>query len=350
MKEKLSLAAWKLAGGVADEAFLMAPRILRLFLPGRSVDEKTLERETRFYADQGYVDAPGTFFSLTETAPSFRLESRKPFGSGFFEEYVFPSGYEPKNPLIRDRYLRHKANREARLFRWTHGDKPRETVLCLHGFLLGDHLDAQRMFKVRGLMDRGLDAALFLAPFHGKRSDGTFASQRLSLRPEDPAFTCEFFGQAIQDLSAALLILKNLGTGRVGLIGASMGGYLAALYSCLAGSHAFAALAVPALDMSRPFGPESSHYSFKPGPALLEDLKRVWTFHSPVRLSPRLPPEKVLVLAAMGDRLCPFETTQELCQRWGWPQHRFFPGGHWLMNDRGERGRAWHAFLDGMGF
>ncbi|MBU2490479.1 MAG: alpha/beta hydrolase family protein, partial [Proteobacteria bacterium] len=310
MKEKISLAAWKFAGGVTDEAFLMAPRVLRRVLPRRKVDEKSLGRETRFYLDKGFTDDPKSFFSLAETAPEIRNVSRKPYGPGFLEEYVFPSEYEPKNPWIRDRYLRHEANREARLFRWTHGDRPRDTVLCLHGFLLGDHLDAQRMFKVRRLMDRGLDAVLFVAPFHGKRSDGNFSSQRLALRPEDPAFTCEFFGQAVQDISATLLILEKLGMGRVGLIGASMGGYLTALYSCLAGSHAFAAMVVPALDMARPFGPEPSLYSFRPAPALLADLKRVWTFHSPMRLSPLLPPEKILILAARGDRLCPFEFTQ----------------------------------------
>ncbi|MBW1990498.1 MAG: hypothetical protein JRI97_13285, partial [Deltaproteobacteria bacterium] len=110
-------------------------------------------------------------------------------------------------------------------------------------------------------------------------------------------------------------------------------------------------LVVPAVDMSSPFGPEAFRFSCDPGGQLLEDMRRVWKLHSPLNFSgPGIDRDKILFLSAKGDHLCPFDSVLALCEKWGWPRHRFFRGGHWLMDDRGERGRAWHMFLDDMEF
>ncbi|MBW1990222.1 MAG: hypothetical protein JRI97_11860, partial [Deltaproteobacteria bacterium] len=237
MRNALADKLWNLAGGALDEVFLLPPRVLGRFAGKRKASRETIEKEIRFLLDHGYVDRPETFFNLPERAPDHVRVSSEPYGDGLLEEYAFKSPYEVKNPHVKARYERHENNRTARLFRFTHNGRPRNTVLCLHGFLLGDRAKAQQMFKVERTYARGLDVALYVAPFHGVRSDGTFASQRLALRPEDPAFTCEFFGQAVTDLAACLLLLKELGAPRTGLIGASLGGYLSALYTCLASDH-----------------------------------------------------------------------------------------------------------------
>ena len=303
-----------------------------------------------FYWEKGYINEPETFFSFPQSLPPYSVAFKKPFGDGTFELITYPSAYTPANPLVRERYLSYPDNKTGYLVRWAHGDKKRKTVLCLHGYMLGEPKQAERMFKVRALFDRGLDVALFCAPFHWKRSDGSRASRHIALRPDDPAWTCEFFGQAMYDLQSVLFILKDLGALEIGIVGASLGGYLSALYSCLGSGISFAAMMVPAVTFAKPLGPAHFPMPFTMDPVLLEKSIRVLSLHSPLNLLPKLPLDKILIVASRGDRLCPMEYTYELCEKWGWPLHKFLTGGHWLVFNASERGRAWYKFLHAMGF
>jgi hypothetical protein len=39
-----------------------------------------------------------------------------------------------------------------------------------------------------------------------------------------------------------------------------------------------------------------------------------------------------------------------LCEKWGIKNKHFLTGGHWLIFNRSERGRAWYNFLIDRGF
>jgi len=66
-------------------------------------------------------------------------------------------------------------------------------------------------------------------------------------------------------------------------------------------------------------------------PEFLSRLNRLWTLHSPANFDLKILKDRVLVIAARGDKVCPFAPVEELCARWGWPRHVFLTGGHWLM-------------------
>ncbi len=338
------------AGGLADSLFLLPPYLSGRFLLQRKVARKDFEAELDFYIEEGFTARPESFFVLPEKAPAFSVTDEIPFGGGVRQVLSFESGYVAKNPLARPRHEDYQRNRTAYLVRWVHGDRPRKTVLLLHGLMMGDPRRAEAMFKVPGLFDAGLDLALAVAPFHWLRSPRKAARRHPPIRPQDPALTAEFVGQAMRDVFSAVAILESLGSPEMGVIGASLGGYLGGLLAALSEKPRFVALMVPAVNFLSPLGPDSFPLDFPVDPGLRRKIHEVFAFHSPARFLPKLPREDILIVASRGDRLCPFENVRDLCEKWGNPPHHFLPGGHWLVFDPKARGRAWYELLARKGF
>jgi hypothetical protein len=203
-------------GGGVDNVFLALPRLINL---ARSVklDRATYEKKIDFYYDQGYVDNPSSFFTFPESKTSYDIIDSRPWREGRKELIAYPSAYMPRNPLVRDQYASWKRNSTGYLVRWTHGDRGRKTVLCLHGYMLGEPAQAEGMFRIPGLFNQGLDVALFITPFHWKRGHRSARLRGVFLQPEDAVMTWERFGQTMYDLRATMDILRDLGANDVGI-------------------------------------------------------------------------------------------------------------------------------------
>ncbi len=336
-------------GSLVDELFLAPGRLIAMVQARRAVDWPSYARETAFYHEMGYVDEPATFFSRPEEQPAYRIESQAPYHGGAYQVISFPSGFAPRNPFIRRRYMRFSENRTGYLVRWIHGDRPRPTILCVHGFMMGSPREAERMFKIRTLFDLGLDAALFILPLHWRRIKGGRSARRIYLTLGDASFTNECIAQSVFDLDNAFLILNDLGAADIGMVGASLGGYVAGVYACLRDHMRFAALMVPALSFLRPLGPEAFLERAPFDAAWRGLILRAANFHSPLNLTPRIPSGNILVVASRGDRVCPSDLVEELERRWRLTRCHFRTGGHWLVFDK-LRGRAWYGFLKAMGY
>jgi predicted alpha/beta hydrolase family esterase len=338
------------AGGFVDGLFLAAPRMALPFKAKRKVDPADYEKQVDFYIETGFTQTPESFFLFPDTVPDNTIVSETDYGEGRCQVIAFPSGYESRNPIIRDAYRAYTANQTAYLVRWTHNDAGRKTVLCLHGYMLGEPHQAERMFGVKKLFRAGLDVALFITPFHWRRAPEQKSQRGIFLQPDNVPMTCECLGQAMYDLESTLLILQNRDAGPVGLIGASLGGYNTSLYAALSDKAAFAAMIVPAVSFSTPFGPETARLSFVPDAVFQQKINRVWEFHAPYRMTPKLPAEDMLVVASRGDKLCAFEKVKMLCDNWQIKNVRFLTGGHWLVFNNHARGKAWYGFLAQKGF
>jgi predicted alpha/beta hydrolase family esterase len=338
------------AGGMVDDIFLIPPRISKPFRPKRRISREAYEQQLDFYINQGYVDRPESFFTFPATLPDYAIVDTRPYHDGQSQLIRYRSGYAAQNPLIRETYQAYGANQTGYLVRWTHGDKNRKTVLCHHGYMLGDPRQARKMFRVGRLFSQGLDVALFIAPFHWKRSAGPLMKRGIYLQPDNVVMTCECVGQNMYDLHGAFQILSDLGAGETGLVGASLGGYNTALFVSLTDIPAFGAMMVPAVNFTLPLGPDTARHGFAVDDQLRQKIKSVWELHSPLNFMPKIPVENILVVASKNDRLCPFEYVQALCDKWQIKNSHFLNGGHWLIFNRRQRGRAWYSFLMDMGF
>ena len=333
-----------------DQVFLSGPRIARPLKPVRNISRSDYEKQVDFYVDQGYVDQPAGFFTLPDHCPEFRIVEDTPYADGRYQVITYPSVYQVKNPLIKDRYDSFTNNRTGYLVRWVHPVPPKKTVLCLHGYMLGEPAQAHAMFHVRKLYDMGLDVALHITPFHWRRAPSSPLLRGIFLQTDDVSMTCEAMGQSMTDLHTSLRVLQSLDAGSVGLIGASLGGYNASLYSCLSDDHAFAAMMVPAVNFSKPYGPAFAKLPFQVNPGFMKKIVGVWELHSPLNHSPKLSTDHMLFVASRGDRLCPFEYLLALQKKWGFTRTRYMTGGHWLIFNEKVRGKAWYNFLGDMGF
>jgi len=337
-------------GGCVDVVSITVPNTLKPLIPKRKIDRETYEKQIDYLYDKGFVDNPETFFTLPEKKPDYKVIISKPFYDGTYQVISYPSGYKTINPFIREKFDSYISNRTGYMARWVHGDGGRKTIVCLHGLFLGNPLLGEKMFKIKRFYKMGFDVVMFVAPFHWRRLPKNILSRGLFLQPDDVVMTSECFGQSIYDLYSLYLILKDMGSGEIGIIGASLGGYIASIFVSLTDVVSFSAMIVPAIDFSSTIKPETFSLPFPLDEALLTKIKKVWQFYSPLNLSPKISSERILFISSVGDRLCPFTNVKMLCEIWNWPRMKSLTGGHWLIFNKKERGEAWSLFLRDMGF
>ncbi|MEW6440680.1 MAG: hypothetical protein AB1640_07040 [bacterium] len=336
-----------------DEALLASARVLAA-ARGRASETPSpqLMRDwASYYLSDSLPRDPDRFFTFPETSPpQTRVLEKRRFREGSFRLYAFPSRYEVRNPAVRELYESFTQNRTAYLAHWQHAGGGRRTLVCCHGWSLGEPRQAQRMFRMSRLYDLGLDVALFVTPFHWRRA----SSLRERLSPpfpfRNPILGLEGFGQAVHDLASSFHLLRDRGASEIGLAGASLGGYLAALFASLTAMPAVVCLIVPLVSFHGIRLPVPFHPALGGDDGAAERVAELWKIHSPLSRGCRLPPERCLIIAARGDRLCPFEDVQELYERWNRPDHLFLRGGHVWFFPRQARGKAWYAFLARNGF
>lgn len=273
--------------------------------------------------------------------PAERPVSRE--GSVEVVDLAWSSRHAVGERSIGERYLRHARNQVAgaRLFR---GPKPRPVALCIHGYLGGQYVAEERVFPVRWLVKIGFDVALFTLPFHGVRAE----PGRRGAPPfpgSDPRVTNEGFLQAMGDLGDFVAWLRSRGHPSVGVLGMSLGGYSTSLAATVIDDLAFAVPIIPLASLAD-FARDSGRLG-APGIERETQYAALAAVHqvvSPLHRTPKVPPERVLVIAADGDRITPIAHARRLAKHFGAPLETW-PGGHLLQIGRSEAFRSMGRFL-----
>jgi hypothetical protein len=298
---------------------------------------------------------PDAFFPAPRAAPDpERRPVRRPLGApadAVVEDLSFRSSFEPVNPALRGRRLGAPRNEIVHARWWRHSDGPRPTVVCLHGFQAGSHALNALLFDVPWLHGLGLDVVQFLLPHHGARAGVVQGSSFLGL---DVAGTAEAIAHSVWDIRALLGFLLDAGAPSVGVTGVSLGGYLAALLAGLESRLSFAVPMSPVAslaDLVHDLAPLSALM-----PALLAcvgwdlgDVRRHMAVHTPLQHAPKLPPERLLVVGAVADRLTQPYHQRLLWEHWGQPETFWHAGAHQLHLHRREYRRALQGFLERVG-
>ncbi|MDH5674484.1 MAG: alpha/beta hydrolase [Myxococcales bacterium] len=333
------------SGGLSDRLMTRIPDFMleRSELPRA----RYLER-LRFYAD---FDPSWPFFTTPEEPPPVERIEAQTFGSGRRELYTYPSRYQALNAELAAEMARYRENQHGYLHLWRHsGSRQRPLVLCIHGFAMAGPARAEQMFKIGKLFDLGLDVALHHLPHHWRRSHQPPNNQ--FLRPQNLPLTLEEWGRNLHDLHAARLILRELGYGRMGLIGASLGGLTAALYATTEASRSadFLFLVVPAVNLCDYLQPRASRMAF----AIDDELRTLSTLAMrrivPTHYPPRFDVSRIALVAHQGDRICPLRYTRQLTAAWKLEHVDEVVGGHWVYLDHKTRGRSWYGWLERMGY
>jgi Serine hydrolase (FSH1) len=316
----------------ADEALLLSwDWNGRIGLPGSPAWlTSRLRAAAERSAERGWLSEPERAHPLPPALekPSLARISVRGFGSA--ERLRFESDYEPADPEVRDAFRAARANRVAEAWLWRHAGGPRPTLVCVHGYTGGRVAFDARMFEVGRLHRQlGLDVALFVLPLHGSRALGRRSGQ--GFLGGDPLWTSAAAGQAVWDLRRLTGWLRSEGAPVVGVLGGSLGGYIAALYASLDGRLACAVPQVPVVRLANLVWSELSEErrrTLEAAGASEALLDEAWASHAPLRHRPRVAPEGRLIVAGAADRICTPDHARALHAHWAGSEIHWFPGGH----------------------
>ena len=288
-------------------------------------DEQLLARAERAVTDYGEIALDGYFAAPSAIEPVVTRDRRAGHAT-----LSWTSTHEPLCQRVEATYRGHVQNAQV-VVRLFGSDRPRPMAILVHGYMGGSFALEQRVWPIAWLDAWGFDAALITLPFHGLRAGESGAPQ---FPQSEIGFNLEGFRQSVGDLRDLVHWLRSRGHPQVGVMGMSLGGYIAALTATLEPELAFLIPVVPLaclVDFAReqgrfPRGAARAHVYEKA-------LKRVYRLVSPFSRSPQIAPDRVLVLAGKFDRITPPHHARSLAHHFSAPLEAW-GGGHLLQFGR----------------
>ena len=304
--------------------------VVRRHAPGSArADDRLLIMRAEAAAER-FAHAPmGGYFQEPRPMQPVVTQSN----SSGFTELAWRSNHELYLDELEQEYLAYQENRYARV-RLYRRRVPRPVAIAVHGYMGGSFALEQRLWPLSWLDELGFDAALFALPFHGRRA------RQLAALPAFPQsnilFNTEGFRQSVTDLRDLLNYLLREGHPAVGLLGMSLGGYIAALAATIESRFAFLVPIVP-LACLADFVRDQGHLPRGSEQALYYQatLRRAYRLVSPLTRPPQIAPNRVLVLAGKADRITPAEHARHLARHFGAPLEAW-SGGHLLQFGRAK--------------
>ncbi len=324
-----------LAGGVELSKALtwVADKIERFVSFDHIYDFETgrLKHWIDFYSQQKFIERPEKFFTIRRRVPKVKETTLHKLDDGEVLEISYNSNYMVKCKEYEEEFLSYKNNRKVRARYWRHTEKPKATMIALHGWTMDDQRLNALAFLPGYFYRMGLDVILIELPFHGQRVCKDSAGRRISFPAPHIARTNEGLGQAISDLRRLRNYLDSVGRGTVGCIGMSLGGYIASLWASLDPLE-FCIPIVPVADMAGlawDMGAERSEFQALKDAGLTEsDLRKVFSIHSPLTHPLKLEIHRTMIIAGLADHIVPPKHPKMLWEHWGEPEAHWLSGGH----------------------
>ena len=291
-------------------------------------------------------------FHRPRPLPAFAVtDVRRPKGveGGIFEQIQWPSNYQAEDRASHD-------NNEAVVARfWRHGDRPRPTIVLVHGFLAPWWEVNEFYLGSRFLYELGCDVVLKTLPHHGPRSRTAKNVSGMDFVSLGIDALNHAVVQSTYDIRTLVDYLQQHGVERIGITGVSLGGYTTALMAGLEERFAFAIPLVPLVSFP------DAMMEWKPLDAVLkavmrwygvsmQDMRATTAFHSPLARPALLPPERLLIIGGMGDRMATPRHSETLQQHWGNCALHWHAGAHALPRQQAKTNQVKKAFLERIGF
>jgi len=324
---------WTAVGTVLDHTVVEAMRrVIDTALMPATEELPGLRAAAAPFTGGPLWDAPRRFFGFLDAAADPLISEtryRRRIRDGVVIGRRFAGRYRPYiNGAPSD-----GADDGILLEHWMHErEPPHGTVLALHGFSMGQpRVDAFALFASHWFR-RGLDVALLTLPYHGARTPAKSRFSGQHFAEPNPAMLNEAVRRAAYDVHVVRSWLREQTGLPVGLLGLSLGGYLASLMAGLCDDLDFVVPIVPPVcmgDLAWRFFSRSRRRSQGTAPAYTHhELRAMYRVHSPLTYPLRVPKERVLIIAGRGDRIVPPEHPHALWQHWGEPRIHWFSGSH----------------------
>ena len=287
-------------------------------------------------ADVGtYVGRPlEELFPAPEAVPAVTVTTRWRVGGVLSEDISFRSLHVPLEPKFHRRYLRdyREAGRVAarRIRPAAAHDRPR--LLYLHGYLQPETLVEELALLTTMALQLNVEIIQMQAPYHGRRAPRASRFSGELYWTADLVRSFEALRQTLLDARTLLGWLLAKDTRPVGVAGLSLGGVLTLSLACLEERFAFAVPLVAHMDIAALVSDapvltkmRRDLRSFGWGKKEFDDFVRGIGWFE---LRPKLPSDRVLMIAASDDRFFDPRLVRRLWRRWGKPAIRWYPTSH----------------------
>lgn len=278
-------------------------------------------------------------------------DARRPKGvdGGIFEQLQWRSVYQA------DSGISPANNDKVVAWHWRHGDVVRPTIVLVHGFLAPWWEVNEYYLGIRFLYDLGCDVVLKTLPHHGPRARSAKRVSGMGFFSRGVDALNHAVVQSTYDIRTLVDVLQQRGVEKIGLSGVSLGGYTTALMAGLEERFYFAMPLVPLISIP------DAMMEWKPLDLILKtfmrrydvnmpELRNTMAFHSPLARPALLSPDRLLIIAGMGDCMASPRHSETLQQHWSNCALHWHAGAHALMRQQHQTNLAKQAFLTRIGF
>lgn len=280
-------------------------------------------RKLQAYLHPDLWSDPESFYVKPDAVPpisqSLSLVKRRRRYEVF--DFHFPSAVVPPHPELGTVYGRYFKTRMA---------EPAPTVIVLHGWLAFNYIWYTSICQK--LARTGTSSLIIQLPYHMQRRLRTARYSGEWAISGDMAQSIEMIRQSVADTRSVINWLAAQSTAPIGLWGVSLGGWIGALLVAVESRLDFAVLMTPAVR------PDDVMWFSELCPPLREviasagftydDVEAVLRVVTPKYFSPRLAPERLLLVQADVDQAVRPHTIEELWRVWGHPRRHRYPHGH----------------------
>lgn len=282
------------------------------------------------YERRGWLADPSALHREPPPMQSVRERSASS-GRLRFKELTWLDQFEvdPEEPGA-DRYAGYAKNTIARATMFEHRSGDRPWLVAIHGFGMGrPALDARAFRALHFHRNLGLNVALPVLPFHGRRGE----TRGLPPFPgPDLIDNLHGFTQSFWDVRQLLREIRSRTSQPIAVMGLSLGGCVAAMTAALDDDLAAAITLVPLVDfvsMIQGASRLSKGEDDERGLAMIERARPLFDTVSPLSLKPKVPLDRRLIIGGTLDQFVNSSTQiVPLWRHWDEPTLKWFHGGH----------------------
>ncbi len=292
------------------------------------------EKAFEFYAESGLNSDLERYHPAPKPLDNIRVHTRRPTRKGTIERWTWESGFRTLDRAVQDEWDAYEANRTCHVELWRHRGEPRPTIIFVHSWATGFFHLQREVYRQRSFYSSGLNVATFILPFHGARTptQAWFGGQ---LFPSTQAHHAnEAFAQAIWDLRGLVQHFKRRGSSHVGVMGQSIGGYTVAMLAAVEDQLDFCIPMIPVSSLAEMMWQlgegRPSRTAAEARGVTKERIAALYRGHTPIAHPPKLPKNRLMIVAGKGDRVCRPDQVELLWNHWQQPHIHWFAGGHML--------------------